>query len=1167
MYGGATFTQKNTDAIANVLNVLTFGLFFNESAVVTIDAEDKGVSGIADYELIFVANGSDVHSISRDSGEFTLNDEAIKEFKGSLYMIITDRAGNATERTQVTVQNSNLEQSTFMIENVAPTIDDCRITANGSALFDTQEYVKTNGVLDVVFTAKDTGSKLAAVEVTVNDTVTVTEKGMVTEKGRVLLSEQINENSNEADEKQFCVTLNPGDFYEDWNDGVFNVRITVCDNAGNVGTKDLKPIAVDQTAPVITGFDFDLANNIDVEKDEVDNLYQVVETDDYGFYFKEDVKVTVTAQDVVGTNETKAAGVQSVMVYLHDVDADVYYTVIRQGERYALITIKNLDDVGALTFEGIEEDDPVLFDFTVPANFKGQIYAKAIDNVTNEGGYVHPNGSVVESALKHEATSSIEIKAPEKTGVQNNKKNSFDDTNYNYGAFEGSFTNEDATATADYDVTQLVPLYNTKKADSTTEGEVKFEVTVTDEYSGIRKVEVFVINGSGDDELISTLEIGNDAVDDEDEWTFVEGATDGNLVTSVQSTVTVNGNNNDMVLVVKLTDRAGNESYDYYRFGMDVDSPTIAVDYNDDEAENDNDYTDFFRTDRTATVTVTERNFRAEDVVIEITNSENIIPVVGAWISEGDTHTAEIRYTADGDYTFAVAYTDNAGNANEVVNYGESIAPTKFTIDKTLPTVAVTYDNDSAQNGNYYKADRTATITIVEHNFDAKRVQILEAVPAISAWTSYGDTHTATITYNTDGKYTLDIEFMDMAGNAIDDFAAQEFYIDKTNPKLTISGIADRSANNGKGNIGFVVTATDENFDGMTPVLSAVVMEDGSFAAKNFTTLGNTEDIEKGQVYTVSNIGADGIYSITCTVVDKAGNAYSEVVLEDANGKTYVEKRSGNDTLVTFSVNRDGSTFALDTYTDELVKTYYVQSVTENVTIIEINADPIVENTVTLNGKALVENTDYTVSLENSAGSWYKYSYSVNKALFDGESEYNIVISSKDRASNEAFSDVKDVSVEFVVDRTAPIITVAGLKAGGRYQVEKQIVTLVPTDDGGSLRSLVVRTVDEDGKIIKELISLSGDELLDTLAAGNITFELSEGLYQNVQIICEDYAGNITGAETDEIYSNVSVSSSALMIFWANKPLRWGSISGVVLLAAAIIFFIVLKNRKKEAQK
>lgn len=778
----------------------------------------------------------------------------------------------------------------------------------------------------------------------------------------------------------------------------------------------------------------------------------------------------------------------------------------------------------------IEEKE---FNINVVPNEKFILYVHVVDQAGNEI-YLSSNGIIVDDKEPggDNYAPEIDITLPE--------------------ANKNGIYNEDDTVKVDFKVVE--PKYSgaNNKVD-------------TGIYSGIKEIK-YVIKA----EDINAVE---EKVFDLSNGSVVDN---NGLIGSWTGSITIDKdkfNSNNVVVLITAIDNAGNVHTSTTKVGdikIDVKAPVIDIEYDNNAADSES----FFKDKRTATVTITERNFvDNEDIKVNITNTDGVIPKISAFKmvegtddGNGDNTQweATIVYGADGDYTFAIAYTDLADNVCDTVKYAEgTVAATKFTIDKTIPVVAVIYDNNDVRNGNYYKANRTATITITEHNFDAKRVKILETTPTISAWKSEGDVHTATITYNTDGKYKLDIEFIDMAGNSIADFTAQEFYIDKTNPKVAISGIVDQSANNNDGNIGFSVTATDDNFDGFAPVLSAVVMIDGAFESKNLT-IGNTEDITNGQKYTVTNIDTDGIYSITCTVVDKAGNAYSEVILEDANGKTYVEKRSGNDKLVTFSVNRNGSVFTLDSYTDDLVKTYYVKNVTENVTIIEINADPILENTVTLNGKTLVENTDYTVTLNNNAGSWYKYSYSLNKTLFDGESEYNIVVSSKDKATNEAFSDVKDVSVKFVVDRTAPIVTVAGLKTNGRYQVDKQVVTLVPSDDGGSLKSLIVRTVDENGKLIEELINLSGDELLEALANGNITFELGEGLYQNVQIICEDYAGNIIGAETDEIYSNVSISSSAFMIFWANKPLRWGSIAGVILLAAAIVFLVIFKKRKQE---
>lgn len=662
---------------------------------------------------------------------------------------------------------------------------------------------------------------------------------------------------------------------------------------------------------------------------------------------------------------------------------------------------------------------------------------------------------------------------------------------------------------------------------------------------------------------------------------------------------TERNNSNDVVVKVYAVDNAGNKNENSVAIKIDTTAPSIAVAY--DNNDGDTSFTDgtYFKANRKATITVTERNFDPEKVSVTIKNQHEAIPTLSGWrMVDGkepngdDTkHVATILYDTDGDYTFAISSSDQAGNANTPVNYGTSLAPTSFTIDKTIPMVNVEYDNNSAQNGNYYKAQRTATITVTEHNFETSRVAVKltatdngaqAAVPTVSNWSTNGDMHTATITYAADSLYTFDFAYTDKAGNATANIDEQRFYVDKTNPEVTIKKVVtgegienkrlDDSANDNDGNIGFVITATDTNFDVFTPVLTAVVKNGDGFETKQLN-IGTMSDIANGKTYTVSNIDTDGIYTIQCTVVDKAGNAYAEIHLEDQNGSPYVENRSGNDSLVVFSVNRDGSTFMLDQTTSDMVHQYYVQNVLNDVVVVEVNADPLSEHHVTVNGKEAQENSDYSVSQAGGNGSWLSYTYKIHKSLFEAEGEYKVVVSSKDKADNDAFSDVKNASIDFVVDRTKPVVTVTGLAAEGRYQTDKQTVTLVPTDDGGALKSLIVRLVklDKDGnatETFKELINLSGDELEKALenGSGKIVFEITEGLYQNVQIICNDCAVDADGKTNtyEDIIKNVSVSSSAFMIFWANKPLRWGSIAGVSAIAIGLILLIVFKKRKKD---
>lgn len=718
-------------------------------------------------------------------------------------------------------------------------------------------------------------------------------------------------------------------------------------------------------------------------------------------------------------------------------------------------------------------------------------------------------------------------------------------------------------------------------------GDVEINLDVVDAapYSGVQEI-TYVVENAGvvtDKGTLFTFQplVAGNPKQSELISTWNSASFGKNLI------VKASDNNSDNVKVTfTVIDNAGNTTESVVDLKIDITAPVINVSY--DNNNGDTTFADgvYYNADRTATITVSERHFDASKVKLTITNSDGTIPTLSGWTKTSDgsgngdniTHTATVTFSADGDYTFDVSCTDKAANVSGAVNYGESQAPTSFTIDKTIPTITISYDNNDVLNDNYYKADRVATVVIQEHNFDSSRVNTIitatddgQAVtaPVISGWSTSGDTHTATISYSSDALYTFDIEYSDKAGNAIADVAEQSFYVDKTMPSVSITEIVDQSANNEE-TIGFVITATDTNFDVFTPVLTAVVQTENGFTTTELN-IGSISEITNGQIYTVENLETDGIYSITCTAIDKAGNAYTEVSLQRADGSTYVENRAGEDTLIMFSVNRLGSTFAVDENTQGVLENEYVQNVENDVVVYEVNTNELVSYSVSLNGSELSEGSDYSVSNTGGNGEWMRYTYTVNKELFEAEGEYVLVVSSTDGAENNAFSDVKDANISFVVDRTAPIVTVTGMESNRSYQTERQTVTLMPTDDGGLLETLLVRLVDRDGNVINELINLSGDELRDSLDTngGTITFDLTEGLNQSVQIVCGDKAYDANGlANTfDQTYENVSVSASAIAIFFAGNTVYYiaGGAAGVAGLGVAIS--VLLKKRKMPKAK
>ena len=641
-------------------------------------------------------------------------------------------------------------------------------------------------------------------------------------------------------------------------------------------------------------------------------------------------------------------------------------------------------------------------------------------------------------------------------------------------------------------------------------------------------------------------------------------------------------NSNDVQIVISAQDNSGNYASASNSVKIDVTQPQINITYDNNNGDTSFGEATYFKEDRTATIEITERNFNPDDVQITLTNADGAVPSITGWSSRsglaanGDetVYTTTLTYSADGDYNFDITYADMAGNQNTATDYGSSLAPQVFTVDKTLPVINVSYDNNAATNGNYYSAARTATISITEHNFETGRFTITttatdngvsKTAPGINGWTSNGDIHTATVSFTDDAYYTIGMSYTDMAGNQAEAFTEQNFYVDKTMPYVTLQGIRNNSANNGE-TIGFILTCTDTNFDVFAPVLTVARLVDGQNKVETYS-FDRTVSVANGIQYVIDNLPTDGIYSLVCTVYDKAGNAFNKIIYLDDNGQEVSEMNvtDASVSLLDFSVNRDGSAYKLDDATVAMLGSYYIREIGDNIVIYETNVDDLTEYVVELNGKVLEESKDYTVEKSGGNGEWYVKKYIINKDLFEEEGEYKIVIHTKDSAENEAYSDIKGAELSFVVDKTAPEITVSGVENNGRYQVESQTVTVIPTDDGGKLETLDISVLDNNGNPVEGYpVAYKGSTLTDELDKnnGNITFAIPEGTGMSVVIHCSDVAGN----EMKELkYTNIVVSTSGLTIFLANKPLFYGTVGGVVAVVGGGSAVIILRRRKLSA--
>lgn len=691
-------------------------------------------------------------------------------------------------------------------------------------------------------------------------------------------------------------------------------------------------------------------------------------------------------------------------------------------------------------------------------------------------------------------------------------------------------------------------------------GDVKVDIKVVDPlvggtYSGLKKIWYEVKNmgevtQGGEDKPLYEFTKNDPKQED--------------LLQTWTGSITVDSklnNSNDVEIIVYAQDNSMNSSDKAVAIKIDITKPTILVSYDNNSADSDT----FFKDDRTATVVVTERNFDPKDVVVTITNTDKAIPVISEFTKTNagsgnldDTQwTATIKYAADGDYTFDIAYTDLANNVCDGETFAEgTVASNAFTIDHTVPVIAVTYDNNDAQNGNYYKAYRTATVVITEHNFNVDRVTITHTAtddgakttkPTISGWTTDGDKHTATISYSKDAKYTFDIAVDDKAGNASADYRKETFFVDTTMPTLEITGVADQSANNG--DVIPVVTYSDTNYDAgkVTITLSGA-------NRKGVELDGSYKGIHNGRTFTFKNFAKekeiDDIYTLTATLTDKAGNTTEKTI--------------------TFSVNRFGSSYALNKEAEKLNGTYVKEPV--DVVITETNADELSNIKITLfkdgETKVLEQGDDYKIEVAGGNGHWYHYTYTVYAKNFDADGVYSLTVESDDKAGNEAKNDqdTKDKAINFGVDNTLPIINIENLKSKTTYALDNMTVTMSVKDN----LKLTKVIVELDGAEYK---TWSAEELEEIIKnGGNFSFDIAGDSTDahNLVVYAVDAAGNGEKVSDTELPANAEevedfyVTTNLWVRYYTNKPLFFGSIAGVIVLAGLIVFLVVYKKKKNE---
>jgi len=510
-----------------------------------------------------------------------------------------------------------------------------------------------------------------------------------------------------------------------------------------------------------------------------------------------------------------------------------------------------------------------------------------------------------------------------------------------------------------------------------------------------------------------------------------------------------------------------------YRFGStgtadgQFDSPTGMVCGTDNliyVADANNDRIQVFRTDGVAPVTTSDApdGWQSADVTVTLTATD-----AGSGVnytryklnsSATATYTAPIVISTEGTNTLQFFSVDKANNV-------EATKTATILVDKTAPDFTI----EDVVDGASYKADVTPNVGWSE-----------SPDPTFSA-TLNGLPYAMLTPVTDEGEYTLVVTATDQAGNSTTKFV--HFWIDKTAPDLTVTGVTDGTAY--KDNVTPDAGSTDPSatlsatLNGDPYVLGTEVTAEGEYTL----VVTATDPAGNETVETIHFVIDKTAPDLTVTGVTD-GTAYKDNVSPDASSTdpsaTLVATLNGDPYTLGTEVTDEGDYTLVVTATDpagnETVETVHfiidktapdltVTGVTDgtayrdNVTPDAGSTDPSATLSATLNGDPYVLGTEITE-----------------------EGEYTLVVTATDPAGNETVE-----TVHFIIDKTAPDLLVTGVAEGIVYYA-----AVTPQANSTDVTAIVAATLNGDPFVLGTELDTAGDYTLVATASdpvGNVTTE------------------------------------------------------------------------------
>ncbi|ECD4983472.1 Ig-like domain repeat protein [Salmonella enterica subsp. enterica serovar Wentworth] len=313
-------------------------------------------------------------------------------------------------------------------------------------------------------------------------------------------------------------------------------------------------------------------------------------------------------------------------------------------------------------------------------------------------------------------------------------------------------------------------------------------------------------------------------------------------------------------LTVEATDKAGNQTTQKLDFIIDtlLSEPTIVLDSTDDSGTKGDNLTNANK----PTFILGNIDADARYVTVEVQHGGTKEVLTATKDATGNWSVTPTGTWADGDYTLTVRVEDDAGN----VKYSASLT---VTVDTQITIDVIELVNDSGTRGDNLTNDANPHFRItVPGDVNEVSLSIDGGVTWVKAMQSatpgvWNYTWPKTVA---DGDYTLTVKATDNAGNTVT--RTLDFTIDTTlSTPVIVLDSADDSGVHGDNMTNrtqptFALQQIDDD-----AVRVTVSVEHGGVT----TTFDATKDAG-GWTFTPTGAWADGDYTLSVSVEDKAGN-------------------------------------------------------------------------------------------------------------------------------------------------------------------------------------------------------------------------------------------------------------------------------------------------------